>query len=119
MAKHTVLIAVTVDDTCTANEVASEIKYFLPYITSECLDTVEDVIAARIKKQVKTYQVWSSDHANMYSESRIDCYADLVAAELAEQCSYSSFITTDDIESIVNAVQNEWNGDLLYQEVNI
>ena len=118
MAKHTVLIAVTVDDSHSVNAVANEIKYFLPFITSECLDTVIDVIPARIKQQVKTYQVWHPDHVAMYADSSADTYEELVAVEAHTDCSFSSFITTDDIDGIVSAVQNEFNGDLQYHLVS-
>ena len=114
MSLHTVLIAVTVDSKYSIYAVASELKYFLPYITSECLDTVTAVLPAHIKQQVKTYQVWHPDHVAMYADSSADTYEELVAVEAHTDCSFSSFITTDDIDSIVNAVQNEFNGDLQY-----
>lgn len=64
MTKHTVLIAVTVDDKYTANEVAHEVAHFLPYITSECLDTVDMVIAARIKRAKQPVRVISLTSAD-------------------------------------------------------
>ncbi len=109
MSLHTVLIAVTVDDKYSANEVASEFKYFLPYISSECLDTVSDVIPARIKPQVHTYMVWSSGMAD-----GCDTYAKLTAYEGQTGFSYSSEVTTDNIDAFVEAINNEFNGELLY-----
>lgn len=147
MALHTVLIAVTVDDKYSTYAVASEINYFLPYITSECLDTVSAVIPARHNtrlleslyelafgdgaidkgyshaevlaklrefsdaalKQVKTFTVWTSAKAE-----GCDTYAELLAYEKLTGFGYSSQVTTDNIEGIVEAVLNELDSDLLY-----
>lgn len=109
MSLHTVLIAVTVDDKYSTYQVASEFKYFLPYITSECLDTVTAVIPARIKQQVHTFTVWTSAKAD-----GCDTYEELIAYEEKTGYGYSSQVTTNDIEAIVDAVNNELDGELLY-----
>ena len=115
MAKHTVLIAVTVDDKYTADDVRKELEYVTPFCSSDLLDTLTGMYAVHTKRQAKMYQVWNSEHIAMYADKPSGTHAELVALEKATDCSYSTFITTDDIESIVTAVQNEWNGELQYQ----
>lgn len=63
---------------------------------------------------VNTYQVWNSDHIATLTGQGVNNHAELVALEESTGYGYSSFVTTDDIDSIVNAVQNEFNGDLQY-----
>ena len=122
MSKHTVLVAVTVDSKYDAGDVASEINYFLPFITSECMDTIVATIPARIKNQVKSYVVWNADHIALYAAVDGDydytTYEGLLGAEKETDSSFSTYISTDDIQSIVTAVQNEWNGDLQYKELS-
>jgi len=108
MTKHLVFIAVEVDTKYSANEVASEINYFLPFITSECLDTIH-ATPARIKQQVKTFTVWTANKADGCTT-----YDELMAYEEKTGYGYSSQVTTDDIEAIVDAVNNELDGELLY-----
>ena len=119
MTKHTVLIAVTVDEQYSANDVRQELNFVVACVGSELFDTLTGTYVAHTKQQVKTYQVWHPDHVAMYADSSADTYEELVAVEAHTDCSFSSFITTDDIDSIVNAVQNEFNGDLQYHLVGV
>lgn len=66
---------------------------------------------------VKTYVVWSADHVAMLANATVETYEQLTALEDKTGYGYSSVITTDDISGIADAIQNEWNGDMLYHEV--
>jgi hypothetical protein len=112
MTKHIVCIAVEVDERYTAFDVKKEIEYVIPFCSSELLDTLTGVHVAR--NPSKTYQVWNKDHVAMYADVTVDSWEELVKVEEDTGNSFSSYITTDDIESVVTAVQNEWNGDLEY-----
>ena len=90
---------------------------------SGCYDMTQgagnkNLIARALGEQpvINTYQVWSPDHVMMTAEGsgNAETHAELVAIEESTGYSYSSVVTTDDIDSIVNAVQNEFNGDLQY-----
>jgi len=108
MTKHTVLIAVTVDDKYTAFDVKKEIEYVIPFCSSELFDTLSGVHATHIKKS-KIYVIWSA-----YKAEGCNTYEELIALEKETNCSISSIIVTHDIEQFVTAVLNEWDGDLLY-----
>lgn len=108
MAKRTVLIAVTVDEKYSVNEVAKEVNYLLPFITSECLDTVVSVYPARIKEQ-RSYTVWSSSKAE-----GADTYDELLAYETCNHGSVSSVIVTNDIAHILEAIYNETDIELKF-----
>ena len=119
MTKHIVCIAIEVDDKYTAFDVKKEIEYVIPFCSSELFDTLTGVHIAR--NPSKTYQVWNSEHVSCVADIPegygADTYEELLALEEVTGYSYSSFITTDDIDSISNAIQNEWNGDLKYHLV--
>jgi len=112
MTKHIVLIAVEVDVKYSARDVMKEIQHGVQCFDSELFDTLTGVYTAR--KACNTYQVWNKDHVAMYADVTVDNWEELVKVEEDTGNSFSSFITTDDIESVVTAVQNEWNGDLEY-----
>jgi hypothetical protein len=117
MTKHIVCVALEVDDKYTAAAVAKEITHASECIGSELFDTLTGVHVAR--NPIKTYQVWNREHvacvADIPEGYGADTYEELLALEEVTGYSYSSFITTDDIDSVSGAVQNEWNGDLQYQ----
>ncbi len=119
MSKHIVVIALEVDEKYSASDVKKEIAYgvefFSSYFSSEIFDTLSGIFLAR--NPIKTYQVWSREHVAMIGNVTIDNHAELVAFEESTNYSYSSFVTTDDIEAFVDAVNNEFNGDLQYQHV--
>ena len=60
-------------------------------------------------KQVQTFTVWTSAKAD-----GCDTYEQLMAYEKSTGYGYSSQVTTDNIEAIVEAVLNEIDSDLLY-----
>ena len=120
MSKHIVCIAIEVDDKYTAFDVKKEIEYVIPFCSSELLDTLAGVHVAR--NPIKTYQVWNKEHVECVADIPegygAATYEELLALEEVTGYSFSSFITTNDIDSIVTAVQNEWNGDLQYQLIS-
>lgn len=107
MTKHIVLVAVEVDVKYNAAAVRKELEYVIPFCSSELFDTLTGVYAARTA--CNSYQVWTSAKADGCAT-----FEQLVAYEKATGYSYSSFVTTDDIESFVDAVGNELDGELLY-----
>lgn len=56
---------------------------------------------------LNTYQVWNTE------STQCDTHAELLALEL-DGYSHSSFITTNDIDGIINAILNETNADMGY-----
>lgn len=117
MTTHTILLAFEVDEQYTAANVKAEIEHFLPFLDSELFNTISAMYPARIKSQVKTYQVWCVEHVDTIAGVRVNNHAELVALEESTGYGYSSIVTTDDIEAFVTAVQNEFNGDLEYHLV--
>ena len=113
MAKHTVLIAVTVDDKYSAAEVRNELVHCMDYVDSELFNAVSATYPAT-ERAPKEYIVWCSEHVATLTGKCCGTYEELKEIEL-DGYSYSSWITTDDIEGIVDAVNNEFNGELLYQ----
>ena len=69
---------------------------------------------------VKSYTVWNPEHVACVSDipegHSADTYEDLMALEEVTGYSYSSHITTDDIDSVINAIQNECNACMEYHE---
>ncbi len=115
MSKHIVFIALEVDEKFSASDVKKELGYIIPFRSSEIFNTMIGIYLP--SNPVKTYQVWSRDHVAMIGNVTIETHAELVAFEELTNYSYSSFVTTDDIEAFVDAVNNEFNGDLQYQRV--
>lgn len=57
---------------------------------------------------LNTYQVWNTQR------TECDTYAELLTLEL-DGYSHSSFVTTNDIEGIINAIQNETDAGMSYE----
>lgn len=112
MAKHTVLIAVVVDDKYTAQEVKKEIEHCASCCDSELFDTVSGVYANVPEDKQHTYVVWSA-----YKTQGCITFEQLTKHEQETGCSVSSIVTTPDIEGIVTAVLNEFDADLEYHEI--
>lgn len=109
MTLHTVLVAVTCDDKYSANDVKQEIEFGISFVSSELFDTLTGVYPVRIKQQVQTFTVWTSAKADGCTT-----YEELMAYEKSTGYGYSSQVTTDNIDGIVEAVNNELDGELLY-----
>lgn len=109
MALHTVFIAVTCDEQYSAADVKRELDFGVSFVSSELFDTLTGIHAAHIKQQVQTFTVWTSAKAD-----GCDTYEELLAYEKATGYGYSSQVTTNDIEGIVDAINNELDGELLY-----
>lgn len=65
---------------------------------------------------IKSYCVWNQGHVAMYGGDS-NTYADLVEFETDQQASFSSVVTTDDIGAFVDAITNEFNGELSYHYI--
>ncbi len=117
MAKHIVFIAVEVDDKYSTRDVVKELEYVIPFCSSELFDTLSGVYVP--SKASNTYQVWSSGHIAMNADVDVTTYEELLAYEESTGYSYSSFVTTDDIQAFVEAVLNEFNGELSYHLVEV
>lgn len=115
MSKHIVFVALEVDEKFSASDVKKELGYVIPFRSSHIFNTMTGVYIPL--NPIKTYQVWSRDHVAMIANVTVDTHAELLAVEESTGYSYSSFVTTDDIGSIVDAVNNEFNGDLQYHLV--
>lgn len=62
------------------------------------------------------YLIWNpAKVAN--NDGCADTYEELLQTEEEQGYSSSSIITTDDIEAIVTAIQNECDADILYKKV--
>ena len=61
---------------------------------------------------MKTFIVWNEDKASAAT------YEELKQREEGTGYSYSSIIETNNIVQFVHAVQNEFDGDLLYHETS-
>ena len=104
--KHTILLAVVVDDKYSAQDVKKEFEHAASCIDSETFDTVsgiytcfKDTIAAPTGH---TYVLWSE-----YKSDGCDTYEKLLAYEEKTGYSYSSEVQTSDIQALINAVHNE------------
>ncbi len=111
MAKHTVLIAVVVDDKYTAQEVKKEIEHCASCCDSELFDTVSGVYANVPEAKQHTYVVWSEHKAGCAT------YEGLTAHEEGTGCSVSSLVYTSDIDAIIDAVDNECDIMLYYHQL--
>lgn len=107
MTKHIVCIALEVDSKYSARAVMKEIQHGVQCFDSELFDTLAGVYVARTP--VQTFTVWTSAKAD-----GCDTYEELIAYEESTGYGYSSQVTTDDIEAIVDCVNNELDGELLY-----
>jgi len=112
MTKHVICIALEVDEKYSARDVKKEIEHGVQCFDSELFDTLGGVYVARNATQ--EYIVWNSEHISMLG-FKVECYDDLVKIEEETQNSFSSWVTTNDIEGFVDAVNNEFNGTLEYQ----
>lgn len=65
---------------------------------------------------IKSYCVWNQGHVAMYGGDS-STYGDLVEFEAEQQASFSSVVTTDDIGAFVDAITNEFNGELSYHYI--
>ncbi len=107
MAKHTVLVAVVVDDKYTAQEVKKEIEHCASCCDSELFDTVSGVYAAP-ELAAHTYVVW-----NEY-KSGCATYEELLSHEATAGCNVSTEVNTIDIDALIDAVHNECDVVLHY-----
>ena len=68
---------------------------------------------------MRSYMVWNpefianSSHTNLPTTT----YKELLAVEAYEDCSWSSVVNTDDIESVITMAQNECNASLEYHQL--
>ncbi|GIU42788.1 hypothetical protein TUM4438_10160 [Shewanella sairae] len=62
------------------------------------------------------YLLWNPAKVASHSGSA-ETYDELLQTEEEQNCSWSSMITTDDIEAIVIAIQNECDVDICYKEI--
>ncbi len=113
MSLHTVFVAVTCDSKYSAADVKQELDFGISFVSSELFDTLTGIYAAHIKPQVQTFTVWTSAKAE-----GCDTYEELVKHEFDTGYSYSSVVTTDNIDGIVDAVLNELDSDLLYHLIS-
>jgi hypothetical protein len=64
----------------------------------------------------KKYVVWNSEKISLWDGDACD-YKALLATEKMQKASFSSVVYTNDIDSVINAVNNECNVILNYKEL--
>lgn len=67
-------------------------------------------------ENMNKYLIWNPAKVSSYG-GKADNYEELIQTEEEQVCSWSSIINTDDIESIVIAIQNECDVDIFYKEI--
>lgn len=67
-------------------------------------------------ENLNKYLIWNPAKVSSYG-GKADNYEELIQTEEEQVCSWSSIINTDDIESIVIAIQNECDVDIFYKEI--
>ncbi|AQS39789.1 hypothetical protein Sps_04706 [Shewanella psychrophila] len=65
---------------------------------------------------MKRYLLWNPAKVASHN-GNADTFEELLQTESQQDCSWSSLITTDDIEAIVTAIQNECDVDISYKEI--
>ena len=66
---------------------------------------------------MRQYLLWNPAKVALHN-GNADTYEELLQTELEQDCSWSSLISTDDIEAIVTAIQNECDVDISYKEIS-
>lgn len=67
-------------------------------------------------ENINKYLIWNPAKVSLYG-GKADNYEELIQTEEEQECSWSSIINTDDIESIVIAIQNECDVNICYKEI--
>lgn len=67
-------------------------------------------------ENMNKYFIWNPAKVSSYG-GKADNYEELIQTEEEQECSWSSLIITDDIGSIVIAIQNECDVDIYYKKV--
>ncbi|MCR4535509.1 hypothetical protein [Shewanella xiamenensis] len=67
-------------------------------------------------ENMNKYLIWNPAKVSSYG-GKADNYEELIQTEEEQECSWSSIVTTDDIGSIVIAIQNECDVDICYKQI--
>ena len=65
---------------------------------------------------MNTYTIWNPNFVAQYEDKPADTFEELQEVERTSQNTYSSTVRTDDIDGLVQAIQNETNASIKYEE---